>query len=494
VKGFTSHPGQGECDVNESWGKWLDVFDEPVVMVDGSFVVLQANEAAHRSFAAPQADAPLIGRSLEELVRKEITVDDAVDSFTLTLEKGTLHFSAPEENRLRLVRWAMRNDGQRAAEAELQGLVVAAMSGNFDQRIDHHEMEGFLQGLAQGINMLMDSIQGPLQEIVEMQAAVAEGDLSRTLDGLYMGEFARVKQTINDSVGKLQAVVRGVRSSAQAIHEGTDEIARGNEELKQRTHEQLGALEQASGTIQRLALTSSESSKNAQEAGRIFDIAFAEGETSERIFAETMEAMARIEHSAHQISSIVAMIDEIAFRTNLLALNAAVEAARAGESGRGFAVVATEVRRLSERSKQSAEEIKALVSDSIESIKNGSQLVTQSGDALHDIVDSVKKAHSLTSKIVQAGSLQESGVAATQSALSILRTTVEENARLVEKVAAHSQETEERTALLLDEVSFFNLGAQPAPKPSPKPQAVPPQEQTTDLADSSALDEMDIFL
>ncbi|MGO4610638.1 methyl-accepting chemotaxis protein, partial [Variovorax sp. 2RAF20] len=93
------------------------------------------------------------------------------------------------------------------------------------------------------------------------------------------------------------------------------------------------------------------------------------------IVSEAVAAMGEIEESSGKITSIIGVIDEIAFQTNLLALNAGVEAARAGDAGKGFAVVASEVRALAQRSAEAAKEIKSLIGASGQQVDAGVALV-----------------------------------------------------------------------------------------------------------------------
>jgi methyl-accepting chemotaxis protein-1 (serine sensor receptor) len=179
--------------------------------------------------------------------------------------------------------------------------------------------------------------------------------------------------------------------------------------------------------------------------------------------------MTEIDASSRKIGDIVGLIQEIAFQTNLLALNAAVEAARAGEQGRGFAVVATEVRSLAQRSAGAAKEIKGLISDSEEKVRTGSELVNQSGKALSEIVDSVKKVTDIVAEIAAASHEQSAGIDQVNNAVMQMDEMTQQNAALVEEASAAARAMHEQAGELARQVAFFQVadGGDSAGAPSP---------------------------
>jgi len=183
--------------------------------------------------------------------------------------------------------------------------------------------------------------------------------------------------------------------------------------------------------------------------------------------------MASINESSRKIVDIIAVIDGIAFQTNILALNAAVEAARAGEQGRGFAVVATEVRNLAQRSAAAAKDIKVLIGDSVEKVEAGSKLVDQAGRTMDDIVASITRVTDIMSEITAASSEQSAGIEQVNQAIAQMDQVTQQNAALVEEAAAAAESMQEQAASLSAVVSVFKLDvASAAARPPRAPATV----------------------
>ncbi len=166
----------------------------------------------------------------------------------------------------------------------------------------------------------------------------------------------------------------------------------------------------------------------------------------------------RSRKSAHQISQIIGVIDEIAFQTNLLALNAGVEAARAGDAGRGFAVVASEVRALAQRSAEAAKEIKELISASTSQVSQGVELVTETGKSLDRILTQVTDINAVVTEIAAGAREQATGLEEVNTAINQMDQVTQQNAAMVEETTAASHALSQETAQLADLVSQFRVG------------------------------------
>jgi methyl-accepting chemotaxis protein len=172
---------------------------------------------------------------------------------------------------------------------------------------------------------------------------------------------------------------------------------------------------------------------------------------------QVVQTMKGIDHSSHQIADIIGVIDGIAFQTNILALNAAVEAARAGEQGRGFAVVAAEVRLLAGRSALAAKEIKSLIASSVETVERGNTQVEEAGLAMAEVVDAIGNLTGLMGQISSASASQSYGVTQVSAAIGLVDQATQQNAALVEEVAAAASSLRAQSNELVESVQQFKL-------------------------------------
>jgi len=180
------------------------------------------------------------------------------------------------------------------------------------------------------------------------------------------------------------------------------------------------------------------------------------------VVAEVVTTMKGINDSSKKIADIISVIDGIAFQTNILALNAAVEAARAGEQGRGFAVVAGEVRNLAQRSAEAAKEIKSLITASVERVEQGSQLVDKAGTTMTEVVGAIRRVTDIMGEISAASSEQSTGVSQVGEAVTQMDQVTQQNAALVEEMAAAASSLSHQAQALVGAVAVFKLTADQA--------------------------------
>ena len=304
---------------------------------------------------------------------------------------------------------------------------------------------------------LTRSITQPLNQAVAMASAVAAGDLSQRLATTRQDEFGDLMRALDQMTVALTQVVREVRDGAGHIASASSEIAQGNQDLSGRTEQQASSLQQTAASVDQLTTHVRQSADSAQQAKQLADGASQVARKGGDVVGRVIATMGDIETQSRKIADIIAVIDGIAFQTNILALNAAVEAARAGEQGRGFAVVAAEVRTLAQRSAQAAREIKALIGSSVDKVGEGSVLVNQAGSTMEDIVRSVQQVADLINEISAATQDQSHGIGEVNQAVTHLDQSTQQNAALVEQAAAATHSLRDQSDRLMQTVRVFRV-------------------------------------
>jgi len=284
---------------------------------------------------------------------------------------------------------------------------------------------------------------------------IAEGNLA------YEVPPTRYQDSLMEGLVKMQDALRQlvgqVRQSTDSITTASSEIAAGSQDLSARTESQASALQETAASMEELASTVRQNADNARQANQLAQSASTVAIRGGDVVGQVVDTMKGINDSSKRIADIIAVIDGIAFQTNILALNAAVEAARAGEQGRGFAVVAGEVRSLASRSAEAAKEIKQLITDSVGRVEQGTALVDQAGATMEEVVGSIRRVTDIMAEISAASSEQSQGVAQIGEAVSSMDQATQQNAALVEESTAAAMSLREQAQHLNQLVGTFRL-------------------------------------
>ncbi len=336
---------------------------------------------------------------------------------------------------------------------------------------------------------LIRSITRPLKQAVDAADRIAHGDLSGRIEAQYGDETGQLLSSLQRMQQSLVATVGTVRQSAEGVASASAEIASGNNDLSTRTEQQASALEETAASMEELGSTVRQNADNARQANQLAVNASTVAEQGGQVVSEVVETMKEINASSGKIADIITVIDGIAFQTNILALNAAVEAARAGEQGRGFAVVAGEVRNLAGRCAEAAKEIKGLITTSVAQVEQGSALADKAGTTMIEVVNAIRRVTDIMGEISAASVEQASGVGQVGEAVTQMDQATQQNAALVEEMAAAASSLKSQAGDLVNAVAVFRLEASAAGKgdPAPAPRRVTAEKPRPRVALGSAL-------
>ncbi|HZZ06765.1 methyl-accepting chemotaxis protein [Paraburkholderia sp.] len=271
-------------------------------------------------------------------------------------------------------------------------------------------------------------------------------DLSRRSSARRMDEFGRGAVWFDRFMHRVEDTVLAVQASTESVSSATRQIAAGNMDLSSRTEEQAASLEQTAASMAELTETVAQNTDSAREADGLASRASSLADRGNNAVQALVATITRIEAESRRISDITALIEGIAFQTNILALNAAVEAARAGDQGRGFAVVAGEVRVLAQRSSSAAKEIKAVIGSSAAMVRDGSSQAQEAGAAIEQVKYAIGEVSTLVAQISLASGRQSLGAQQVAAAVAKMDQVTQQNAALVEQAAAAAQSLDEQVA------------------------------------------------
>ena len=474
-------------DMEISWGggekSYLRLFQTPILDENGE---IDVNYYIYQDLTPERTLSQFLDR---EITRQASNLDCLAHgdtrSFDLTVGK-TDEFTA-EAGKL----FEGMNDNLKGAQKAIANMVEdfvgtmnALKGGDSKARAHPDQFEGFYMVLTKGLNDILETIMGPVNESYRVMKSYSDKDFSRRFnEGIPVeGDFDKLKAAINNvgiNVGSalhdVKVAVDNVDANMADASRGVEEIAKAMEDVavsSQQSSEafrrQLETVEvvareisDLSASIEEIASTSQEVMAQADHVSRMGNEASGLGKEAntkmnavEKIAEESVTQIEQLNKKMAEISKIVKLINDISSQTNLLALNAAIEAARAGEHGRGFAVVAGEVKNLAAESKAATDSIEELIEgiqrdsnttaasmkSAYTEIQASLESVHQAITALNEIVTGAQEASEGIHEIARATDDQANATNRVMEKMEETTTLTKENMSRIDDVAAVTEE------------------------------------------------------
>lgn len=288
---------------------------------------------------------------------------------------------------------------------------------------------------------------------------IASGDLRGALSTDQRNEIGLVIGALNEMKDNLAGMVQDVSGAAGAVQQASYAIQRGSQALSQRTEEQAASLQETAASMRSFTASVKQTAENAKQAHILTRGASNAANAGSEVVTAAIANMNEISRSSVRMDEVVALIDAIAFQTNVLALNAAVEAARAGDQGRGFAVVAAEVRTLAQRSAAAAKEVRELIARARQQIVAGVASVQQADGRIGELLTAVNSVNQHVAGIATACAEQAYSVGQIDGTVEQLQHVTSQNSLIVQEGAAIAHALGDQAQRLVDMVLRFQMDA-----------------------------------
>ncbi|MCL2388029.1 MAG: methyl-accepting chemotaxis protein [Defluviitaleaceae bacterium] len=379
------------------------------------------------------------------------TVEDLRDSMTKTVELTTRSKKISEYQKL---------EADGITSSLVKGLGKGILQ--FEYKPNPHDedtaeaAEAFNQ-IGDTLNQAIAIITDYVGEVNTILSAIANGDLTTGVSREYIGDFATIKDSINNIIANLSQTINEIFAASRYVLEGAKRITTSANELADGSASQAVSLEELNTSVEMIKLQTKQFADNARDANTLSNKSTANATEGYDAVKQMLDAMNKIRESSSNISKIIKTIQDIAFQTNLLSLNAAVEAARAGEHGKGFSVVAEEVRNLSARSQSAASETTTLIQDSISRVETGTAIANTTSESLNVIVENATEVYELINNIAYAATEQSETISQISEVLLQTANMVQDNSKFAHESAATAEELNSQSEMLQQLVAFFKL-------------------------------------
>ena len=342
------------------------------------------------------------------------------------------------------------------AVSQIRTAAEGLSRGDLKVHVDYQGGNEFGE-LAQRLNFSFQELSKYVDTIDNGMTEFSAGNFTYECPIQFLGDFAHIQASIENFQEKMRSTLGELETSSAQVSAGAEQVADGAQALAQGATQQASSVEELSASIADISNHISDTAVFSQKADQL-------GQESREIVNKGKEEMEQllssiqeIAHASNNIQSIIKVINDIAFQTNILALNAAVEAARAGNAGKGFAVVADEVRSLAQKSTDAAKETTGLIKNSLQHVSHGEEIARRTNAAFNDVATASENILDMIAKIAQASQEQADAISQISVGIDQISAVVQTNSATSEESAAASEELSSQANLMKELLSTFQV-------------------------------------
>ncbi|NQY22513.1 MAG: nitrate- and nitrite sensing domain-containing protein [Campylobacteraceae bacterium] len=324
---------------------------------------------------------------------------------------------------------------------KVKDIVSQIKDGNLSKRLNYHPKSSNLKDLKTEINEMLNvmnnTIGSDINEITEVLNKYSKLDFRTKINnaqGKVENNILDVGNIITNMLIENKKNGLTINESAKVLLENVNILNTSSNEAAASLEETAASLEEITSSIVHNTETVIKMSSYAKEVTSSVN-------AGQELAKETTRSMDEINTQVLAISEAIAVIDQIAFQTNILSLNAAVEAATAGEAGKGFAVVAQEVRNLASRSAEAANEIKALVENATIKADGGKKTADKMIQGYSSLNSNISRTIELINDVSTASLEQQKGIEQINDAIGLLDQQTQKNAAVANQTKEIADET-----------------------------------------------------
>lgn len=269
---------------------------------------------------------------------------------------------------------------------------------------------------------------------------LAEGDLTANSTINYIGDFIKLKESLNQFQKALHKSMDDINTSVENLHNGASQISESSQHLSENAITQAEAAEQIQSVIKEISAKATATAESASTSAELANTVKNDTDTGKAVLADLIAAIQNIQEKSNAISDIVKTISDISFQTNILALNASIEAARAGEAGKGFSVVASEVGNLANKSAEATKRTTDLINETRLAVETGTSLADNASEQMQKIVTGINTVSEHMANIATAASAQQTAVEQATAGIEQINNGLQTATAAAEESAASSEE------------------------------------------------------